>query len=80
MVTPARNQSAETWTTKRARVGGLARRNAPPERIAEARADLEATRLEEHIRKIVDAAPQLTAAQRERLAPLLHPGGDRAAT
>jgi hypothetical protein len=31
---------------------------------------------EDRIRKIVDAAPPLTAAQRERLALLLRPGGD----
>jgi hypothetical protein len=29
---------------------------------------------QERIRKIVDAAPPLTPAQRERLALLLHPG------
>jgi hypothetical protein len=56
------------------------RRRAAPERIDEARADLAATTLEDHIRRVVDAAPPLTPEQRERLALLLHPGGDRAAT
>jgi hypothetical protein len=39
------------------------------------------TTVEAHIKALVDAAPKLTPAQRERLALLLHPGaGDRAAT
>jgi hypothetical protein len=32
------------------------------------------TTLEAHIRAVADRAPELTAAQRERLALLLHPG------
>ena len=39
------------------------------------------TTIEAHIRALVDRAPELTPAQRERLALLLHPGaGDHAAT
>ena len=37
--------------------------------------------LDAHIRAVADRAPELTPAQRERLALLLHPGaGDHAAT
>jgi hypothetical protein len=39
------------------------------------------TTTDAHIRAIVDRAPELTPAQRERLALLLHPrAGDHAAT
>lgn len=44
--------------------------------IEAARRDLTAANLEQHIRRVADAAPPLTPAQRERLALLLHPGTD----
>ena len=56
---------------RRARVARLTQ--GDPERLEEARRDLAEANLEAHIRKVVDAAPPLTAAQRERLALLLHP-------
>lgn len=57
-----------------ASAGGAATAGWPD---AEARrADLAADRLEAHIRKVVDAAPPLTAAQRDRLAALFRPGAD----
>ena len=43
MADPAPNQT-ESWTVKRARVAGLTRRNASPETIEAARADLAAAR------------------------------------
>jgi hypothetical protein len=58
----------------RNRLGGAAR-NGTPEQVAEARRELVAAGLEDHIRRIVDAAPPLTPAQRERLALLLCPNG-----
>jgi hypothetical protein len=60
----------------RAKVAGLSRDRNPndPELVA-ARGDLKAERLAEYIRKVVDAAPPLTPAQRDRLAILLRPVG-----
>jgi hypothetical protein len=43
----------------------------------QARADLAAATLEDHIRDVVDGWPPLTPEQRARLALLLHPGGRR---
>jgi hypothetical protein len=47
------------------------------ERVAAARRDLAAAKLEDFITRTVDAAPPLTPAQRDRLALLLR-GGDTA--
>jgi len=41
--------------------------------VAEARRTLRVARLEQHIRRSVDAAPPLTVAQRDQLALLLRP-------
>ncbi|HEY3924962.1 MAG TPA: hypothetical protein VGL75_10420 [Acidothermaceae bacterium] len=61
-----------TWTQDRARVASLSRDRAPDDPLlVEARRDLKASRLEEHIRKVVDSAPPLTAEQRDRIASLL---------
>ncbi len=57
-----------------------ARRPGDSEALAaaqDARRDYFALALEDHIKRIVDAAPPLTAAQRDRLALLLR-GGDLA--
>lgn len=62
----------------RARVGALARWSKDDgAELEEARQDLSALRLEEHIRAAVDGAPPLTPEQRARLARLLR-GGDAA--
>lgn len=45
--------------------------------VDELRAEYRAVALEEHITSVVDAAPPLTADQRDRLAVLLR-GGDAA--
>jgi hypothetical protein len=78
-----------SWTHERARVAALSRATKNGERpaddpeLAEARRNLRALRLEEHIQKIVDQAPPLSAEQRNHLAELLRParqgGGDHAA-
>jgi hypothetical protein len=62
------------WTTERARVASLSRSrsNDDPDLIT-ARRNLKAERLEDYIRKTVDAAPALSVEQRERLAGLLRP-------
>ena len=64
--------SAPTWTTHRARVAGLSRDRLPddPDLLA-AKADLKAARLEDYIKRVVDAAPPLDHATRDRLALLL---------
>jgi len=61
-----------SWTQDRARVASLSRSRTPddPDLIA-ARRNLRAARLEDYIRRTVEAAPPLTAEQRDRLAILL---------
>lgn len=68
-----------SWTQDRARVASLTRSRAAddPDLIA-ARQSLKAARLEDYIRRAVDVAPPLTAAQRARLALLLQGGGSNA--
>lgn len=61
----------DTWTHHRARVASLTARKADPGLIADARRDLRAARLAEHIKRTVEAAPPLTPEQRDRLALLL---------
>ena len=64
----------ESWTTQRARVAALKRhRSCDDPDVASAEADLAVTRLEDHVRKVVDSFPSLTDAQRNRLAALLRP-------
>src|SRR3954465_9392739 len=65
------------WTHYRARVAALSRdRAADDPDLLDARRDLRAARLEDYIRKLVDCAPRLTPAQRDRLAVLLRHGGE----
>jgi len=73
------------WTSYRARVASLSRsRRADDPDLANARRDLAAERLAEHVRRVVDQAPPLTGAQRAQIAALLRPsppnreGGDEA--
>ena len=69
------------WTTERARVASLTRsRTADDPDLLDARRNLRAARLEDYIRRTVDAAPPLTSEQRDRLAALLGPipAGDAA--
>lgn len=57
-----------------ARVGGLSRdRDADDPELVDAKRDLKAARLADHIKRTVDAAPPLTDEQRARLAHLLRP-------
>jgi hypothetical protein len=61
-----------SWTHERARVASLTRsRPADDPDLLTARRNLAAARLEDHIRRVVDAAPPLAPEQRERLAVLL---------
>lgn len=63
-----------TWTHHRARIASLSRSRAPGDpALTAARRDLKASRAEEYIKQLVDAAPPLTEEQRDRLASLLRP-------
>ena len=65
-----------SWTAERARVASLSRSRTPddPDLIA-ARENLKAERLKVYIARVVNAAPDLDSAQKDRLALLLR-GGD----
>ena len=68
------------WRSPRARIAALSRsRPADDPDLVEARRDLHAARLAEHITRVVDAAPPLTDEQRDRLAVLLRPSSGGAA-
>ncbi len=62
-----------TWTTERASAAGNARAGNH-EAADAARQRLKAIKAEEYIRRLVDAAPRLSADQRDRLALLLRSG------
>lgn len=63
----------KSWQHYRARIASLSRdRDADDPELAEARLNLRAARLAEHVRKVVDQAPPLTPAQRDRIAALLN--------
>ncbi|MFG2892954.1 hypothetical protein [Streptomyces sp. NPDC048248] len=49
-----------------------------PELVEDAQRELRTQTLADHIKRVVDLAPSLTAEQRDRLTVLLRPeGGDR---
>jgi len=69
-----------TWTAERARVASLTRSRTPDDPdLLDARRKLRTERLAAYITATVDAAPPLTADQRDRLALLLRGGGNDAA-
>jgi hypothetical protein len=69
-----------SWTAERARVASLSRSRTPDDPdLVNARRNLRAARLEEAVRRAVDAAPELTPEHRERLAALLRPAPDAGA-
>jgi len=60
----------------RGRVAGLSRDRLPDDpELLDAKRNLRAENLAVHIAELVDAAPPLTAEQRDRLAALLRGGG-----
>lgn len=64
-----------SWTHERARIASLTRsRQADDPELVEARRNLKAARLEDHIAKVVDEAPALSSEQRVRIAALLRTG------
>jgi hypothetical protein len=61
----------------RARIAALSRDRQPDDPdLIEARRNLRALRLEEHVAKVVASAPPLTAEQRDRIAAILRGGVD----
>ena len=73
----ARPSLSEAALSQRQRLNALQRFRQPDDPdIAEARRDLVALTLEDHVRQVVDTADPLTAEQRDRLATLLR-GVDR---
>lgn len=68
---PSKNPAERSVTAKFA---AASRWGKLPSDVAESQRDLKAARLADHIRKVVDSAPPLTAAQRDRLALLLTGG------
>jgi hypothetical protein len=68
-----------SWRSERARLAGLSNRSTKrsdddPE-LLNARRNLRALRLEEHILKVLAGAPPLSDEQREHIAALLRVGG-----
>lgn len=59
---------------QRARLAAAVRHH-PDKDHTEARRDLAAATLEQHVRRVVAEAPPLTEAQRDRIASLLRAGG-----
>lgn len=67
-----------TWTSERAKLASLSRSRKPDDPdLTEARRNLRALRLEEHVREILAKAPPLTDEQRDRIAGLLRAGAAR---
>lgn len=72
-----------SWRTERARIAGMSSRpNRPPDDpdLIEARRNLRALRLEEHVQKVLAEAPPLSEEQRNHIAALLRVGGGGAAS
>lgn len=74
---PGRQKPVATSTVyhHRARIAGLSRDRAPDDpELVDARRDLRAQKLADHIARAVSEAPPLTDEQRARLAGLLTGG------
>lgn len=64
-----------SWMHERARIASLSRsRAADDPDLIEARRNLRAERLADHVQRVVSEAPPLTDDQRARIAALLRPG------
>jgi hypothetical protein len=68
---PVRKRPNVNGARQRAILARRVQLDAPADQIAEAKADLAAITLAQHIRRTVAAAPALTAQQRRDLALLL---------
>jgi hypothetical protein len=65
-----------TWKQKRGRLARLSQ-DLPSDhpKVIELRGELKAQRLQEHIVKVIESAPPLTAEQRDRIAAILRGSG-----
>ena len=63
------------WTHTRSKLARAVKDGADEQTVTDLRRQLRADRLAEHITKVVDQAPPLTAEQVDRLAVLLRGGG-----
>jgi hypothetical protein len=65
-----------TWMAERARVASLTRSRTPDDPdLVNARRNLKAIRLEDHVRSLISTPPYLTSFQRDSIANLLRVGG-----
>lgn len=65
------SKDSSTERALQARVAANARWSKDPEAHARDRAELATLKLERHIQEVLEAAPPLTAEQRDRLRTLL---------
>ncbi len=64
-----------SWTTERARIASLSRSRTPNDPdLVNARRNLKAIRLEDHVRSLVSTPPFLTVGQLDNIANLLRAG------
>lgn len=70
---PARNSRCNpSRRSAAAAVGAIERHWGPDDpRLPELRRDLRAAQLEDHVRRIIEQAPEITSAQRVRITALL---------
>ncbi len=69
---------AASVTHYRAKVGALSRSRTPDDpEFVDAKRNLRAANLEQHIERVLAEAPPLTPAQRDRIATLVKSGGAR---
>ena len=70
---PLRGPMTPAEKTDRARVAAMRRHRPNDPKTDELAAEFKADRLAQHIRRVVDSAPPLSQAQKDRLAVLLQP-------
>lgn len=69
-------QLSAAANSARGKIAALSRSRTPDDpELIEARRNLRAARLEDHVARVVAEAPPLTNAQRDRIAALLRSGG-----
>jgi hypothetical protein len=80
-VVPPTPDTPDSWTTPRARLAGYKRQHRPDSdpAVLAARSALRTAKWEADIKALVDAAPPLSAEQRNKLGLLFLAGGPDAA-
>jgi len=64
--------NTSTWRQARAKLASLTAAHAPAEEVERVRAEFRALLTEDRITSLIAAAPELSTAQRTRLAGLLN--------